>query len=85
MSYYVGDNAPVTETVDRILAAGDTMSYTFHAKADLSQPGVFYPITVFVECENDVVPSNDTLSAEIFHIGPLAAPFVCDFEEEAQA
>lgn len=83
LSYYVGDNAPVTETVDRILAAGDTMSYTFHAKADLSQPGVFYPITVFVECENDVVPSNDTLSAEIFHIGPLAAPFVCDFEEEA--
>ena len=83
LSYRIGENAVVTETVDEVLAAGDTLSYTFATKADLSQPGVFYSLTVFVECENDVVSTNDTMTTEIFHIGPIPSPFVCDFEEEA--
>ena len=83
LSYVVGDGETVTEQVNEALASGESTTYTFTQKADLSQEGVTYVITASVVYEGDENPANNSVSTEVFHIGPLQPPFLCDFSEES--
>ena len=83
VSYTLDGGEAVTETVSEALAPGATKEYTFAGKADLSAEGVTYQIEASVAYEGDEVPENNTLAAEVFHIGPMQPPFICDFNEEA--
>ena len=83
VSYMIDEGTPVTETVSEALAPGATKEYTFTQKADLSQEGHTYAIEARVSYEGDEDPTNDALIVEVFHVGPVQPPFLCDFEEEA--
>lgn len=70
-----------TETATLNLGLGDTMTYTFTKKADLSQLGG-YQLRVYTDINNDVDRSNDTIvSDSIFHNSQFTSfPLVESFE-----
>ena len=78
----VDGGAPVTETVNHEIAPGATYDYTFTATADLSAPGM-HTLTVTVDCEGDALSGDNTVTAKVNHIAPVAAPYTCSFDEEA--
>lgn len=68
------------ESIPGNLASGDTLTYTFVSKADLSQPGT-YEIEIWVKGTGDSNASNDTIRHEITNIQEISAfPYQEDFE-----
>lgn len=80
----VDGGAPVTETVNYELVPGATYDYTFTAKADLSAAGA-HTVAVTVDCPEDGLFDNNRVTATVYHIVPVQAPYVCEFDEEADA
>ena len=78
----VDGGAPVTETVNYELAPGATYDYTFTAKADLSAAGA-HTVAVTVDCPEDGLFGNNRVTATVYNIVPVPAPYVCEFDEEA--
>lgn len=72
------DAGPFTafEGVPGVLAPGDSVEYIFNALADLSTPGP-HTITVVTTSATpaDQVPSNDTLSRQVFNFGTSISSF----------
>ncbi len=78
VSYQVDDNDVVTETYTGTIAAGETASYTFATKVDMSAEKQ-YEVKAWVTLEGDMIGSNDSVSGKCKHIGVQQLPFVYDF------
>lgn len=71
----------VSETVDTPIAPGESINYTFKAKADLSAPGT-HTVTVAVDNDKDGLAGNNSVTKKIIHIAALPSPYVCEFDTE---
>lgn len=69
-----------TEQINQTLKKGESMEYTFTAKADLSIPRHIYKIKAYTIHPDDISASNDTAIAEIRHIAPATVPYKMGFE-----
>ncbi|MCX6270315.1 MAG: choice-of-anchor J domain-containing protein [Bacteroidetes bacterium] len=61
ISYIFNNGAPVNEVVTGLLAAGDTLTFTFSGTVNVSATGVHH-IKVYTSLATDQVPANDTIS-----------------------
>lgn len=68
------------ETVSQTLKIGETMEYTFNAKADLSTPLTTYAIKAWATHPDDIDHTNDTCYTIVKHKAPLNVPYTMGFE-----
>lgn len=80
----VDDKDTISETVNTHIAAGDTIDYTFNAKADLSATGI-HTVTVAIENDLDGLYGNNSITEKITHLFPISAPYICEFDSESCA
>ncbi len=80
MAFSVDGGEAVTEHVDATLAAGESMTYTFTNKAKLTEPRHKYVIKAYPISKYDIVPENDTITANVRHCGPVNPPYTMGFE-----
>ncbi len=80
VAYTIDGGAAVTEHVGTTLEAGQSMTYTFATKADLSQPRHKYNLKAYSVSEYDIAPANDTLAVAVRHSAPTTAPYTMGFE-----
>lgn len=72
----------VSETVNKPIAVGETIDYTFDAKADLSAPGI-HNVTVSVENDLDGLDGNNSITERVHHLLAVNAPYICTFDSES--
>ena len=74
----------ITETVtpSTPLAVGSSMQYTFTEKVDMTVPRGNYKFTVSVVDENDIDPSNNSVTAEIHNLTAATVPYRMGFESD---
>lgn len=82
MAYSLDGGAAVTEHVSETLEAGQSMTYTFATKADLSTPRKKYTLKAYSVSEYDIAPANDTLAVTVRHSAPTTAPYTMGFESD---
>lgn len=80
VAYSINGAAPVSETVEAELPAGETMAYTFATKADMSAPAT-YIVEVSVNAEGDMLPANNTMSGKCRHPELITLPYECRFAD----
>lgn len=80
----VDGGEPVTETVNYELAPGASYDYTFTAKADLSAVGA-HTVAVTFDCPDDGLTGDNRVTATVYHVAPIPAPYICEFDEDADA
>lgn len=81
VSYQIDQQPAVTETIAETIGAGESYTYTFEAKADLSESGS-YTIKAWSNLENDDIANNDTSTVSVRHFGPAKVPYFNGFEDE---
>ncbi|MDR2057793.1 MAG: T9SS type A sorting domain-containing protein [Dysgonamonadaceae bacterium] len=79
LSYRINDGETVTETYTETLAPGAEVTYTFNAKADFSEAGL-YTVTAWLTYEEDMNSLNNQLTGIAKHSVPLPLPFDCGFD-----
>ncbi len=67
VSYQIGNNAPVTETFNGVVAVGEFAVYTFNTTANFSSSGR-YTITASTALDNDFDTSNDAETTSIANL-----------------
>lgn len=77
VSYQINDNAVVTEIYTGEIAAGEKATYTFTAKADLSEERQ-YEVKAWLKLEDDMISSNDSMTGKCKHIGVAQLPYFND-------
>ena len=77
---HVDDQAPLQETADMVILAGDTAEYTLQKKADLSAAGR-HTLKVAVVAEHDADPRNDSIEKMVYHIEAQPTPYECNFDQ----
>ena len=82
VAYTINDGTPVIEHSDAIIAAGDTIEYTFATPADCSTPREKYTIKAYTSDANDVSPENDATLVVVRHIAPAGVPYSTGFEPD---
>lgn len=80
VAYKVKGGEEVRETANINLKAGETASYTFKTKADLSTPRELYTLNAYTLLADDINPRNDTASVQIRHKAPATVPYTMSFE-----
>lgn len=80
--YSIDGSEPVAEHVDAVLKGGETMQYTFTAKADCSTPRGKYTLKAYTADPNDVAPDNDAQTVVVRHIAPAGVPYANGFEPD---
>ena len=80
VAFTVDGGEPVTEHVDATLGAGESMEYTFTAKASLKEPRHKYVIKAYPTSKYEIVPENDTITASVRNCAPLDPPYTMGFE-----
>lgn len=80
VAYQLDGGAVVKEKVDRSLAPGEAMEYTFSQKADLSTPRHKYALKAYTIEPNDINTDNDTTAVVVRHGGALTPPYSWGFE-----
>ncbi|HUW05631.1 MAG TPA: T9SS type A sorting domain-containing protein [Williamwhitmania sp.] len=70
----------VRDTINQIIPVGDTISYTFAPKFDLSVPGPRNNVLVKTELPGDQETDNDQLAASFYVIPTYPTPSAQDFE-----
>lgn len=87
LSYTINDGEAATEAISETLAPGESLTYEFNQKADLSKPGV-YTIKATVDYADDLKLDNNSKSATTRHLEaqnlPLEYVFVDHSETFAQ-
>ncbi|MGB0431217.1 MAG: CARDB domain-containing protein, partial [Bacteroidia bacterium] len=80
IKFRLSGNSVVSETIGQI-NSGDTITYTFNAKADLSTQGN-YNISVYTDLGSDANPLNDSISDYTFTSKPIISslPYIESFE-----
>lgn len=64
--HYILDNGPqVTDTIYQLVAAGDTLPYTFNSTVDVSTGGQSYTLTVWTDLPGDFNFFNDSATTVI--------------------
>ncbi|MDR2057422.1 MAG: DUF2436 domain-containing protein [Dysgonamonadaceae bacterium] len=79
LSYRINDGETVTETYAETLTPGAEVTYTFNAKADFSEVGL-YTVTAWLTYEEDMNPFNNQTTGTTEHVVPLPLPFDCGFD-----
>lgn len=69
----------VVEHCNDALAVGDTIAYTFKAKADLSATGK-HSVQVFTKLADELDTDNDSLTISVKHMVPATVPYSNGFE-----
>lgn len=82
VAFSIDDVTISTESIERTLPAGEEMTYTFQAKADLSTPRKLYAIKAWTILDNDINPGNDVATANILHEAPATIPYFMGFESD---
>lgn len=82
LSFAVDGQTVATEAVGATLKAGESMDYTFSAKADLSVPRHDYDIKVWSTLDSDIDHGNDTCLARVRHRAPATVPYYMGFEPD---
>lgn len=80
VAYQLDGGAVVKEKVDRSLAPGEAMEYTFSQKADLSTPRHKYALKAYTIEPNDINNANDTTTVTVRHGGAVTPPYSWGFE-----
>lgn len=80
VSYSINDGEAVSETYTGTIAAGETVSYTFATKADISKTRATYTFTATVNGEGDAIVENNTATAKVYNDGPATIPYSQGFE-----
>ncbi|HCD78243.1 MAG TPA: hypothetical protein DEQ27_08180 [Prevotella sp.] len=80
VAYQIDGGEAVKEKVDKSLAAGESMEYTFNKKADLSIPRHKYTIKAYTIEPNDINTDNDTIAVSVRHNAPMTPPCKWGFE-----
>ena len=80
VAYQLDGGAVVKEKVDRSLAPGEAMEYTFSQKADLSTPRHKYALKAYTIEPNDINTDNDTTAVVVRHGGAVTPPYSWGFE-----
>ena len=80
VAYKLDGGAVVKEKVDRSLAPGEAMEYTFSQKADLSTPRHKYALKAYTIEPNDINTDNDTTAVVVRHGGAVTPPYSWGFE-----
>lgn len=95
LSYSVNGGETVTEAFNTRIPLLDTLKVTFAAKADLSQPGVYYKVRVdgkVTATESEILEAtgtmdNNVMTDSVLHFTQTALPFITDMnkaEDRAQ-
>ena len=69
-----------TEHIEYGLLPGNTLDFTFDAKADLSKPRELYDVTVTVNYPGDINPGNNSRTVQVRHKAPATVPYYTSFE-----
>lgn len=69
-----------TEHIVYALLPGNTLDFTFDAKADLSKPRELYDVTVTVNSPGDINPGNNSLTVQVRHKAAATVPYFTGFE-----
>lgn len=80
VSFAINGETVATETVNQLLKIGESMEYTFTAKADLSNPRELFTISATVSAENDLDPANNSTEVKVRHKAPATVPYFTGFE-----
>lgn len=80
VGFKVNDGEATTEHISATLAAGESMDYTFTAKADLSEGPKTHTIKAFTAFDGDVVTANDTTSVKIRNSKAVVPPYSTSLE-----
>lgn len=80
VAYQLDGGAVVKDKVDRSLAPGEAMEYTFSQKADLSTPRHKYALKAYTIEPNDINTDNDTTAVVVRHGGAVTPPYSWGFE-----
>jgi Uncharacterized protein conserved in bacteria len=70
----------VRDTINQVIPVGDTISYTFAPKFDLSVPGPRNNVLVKTELPEDQETSNDQITASFYVIPTYTTPNIQDVE-----
>jgi hypothetical protein len=82
VAYSVDGMDPVVEHVEMALPMGETVSYSFAAKADLSVGHKTYALKAWTIHPDDLNPANDAAEAKVRHIAPATVPYFMGFEPD---
>lgn len=78
--YRINNLPAVQETIAGPIAPGDSLSYTFTTRANLSTPGT-YAVLAYVAVAGDADLSNDTLRGSVTHVPTVSSfPYRENFE-----
>lgn len=80
VAYQIDGGEVVTEKVDRSLAPGEDMEYTFNTKADLSTARHKYAVKAYTIEPNDINTNNDSIAVNVRHGGAVTPPYSWGFE-----
>ena len=80
VAYQIDGGEVVTEKVDRSLAPGEDMEYTFNTKADLSTARHKYAVKAYTIEPNDINTDNDSIAVNVRHGGAVTPPYSWGFE-----
>lgn len=82
IAFSVDGGEPVVERVNKTIKIGETIEYTFNAKADLSTPRGNFTIKAWTSHPDDIVPANDATQIKVRHIAPAGIPYFMGFESD---
>ena len=80
VSFSVNDGEAVTEHCNSTIGIGESLDYTFNAKADLSQGHFTHSLKAWTSHPDDLNPSNDAATVNVKHIAPASVPYFMGFE-----
>lgn len=82
IAFSVDEGDPVVEKVNKTIKIGESLEYTFTAKADLSTPRGKFTIKAWTSHPDDIVPANDAAQISVRHIAPAGIPYFMGFESD---
>lgn len=80
VSYSLNGEETVTEHCPSTIGVGESIEYTFEAKADLSQGHFTHSLKAWTSHPDDLNPGNDAAIVDVKHIAPAAVPYFMGFE-----
>lgn len=80
VAFKVNDSEPVVEHIAQTLAAGESLTHTFSAKADLSEGPKNHALKAYTILDSDFLPTNDTTTVTVRCQKAITPPFSMSFE-----
>lgn len=80
VAFKVNDGEATVEHVSQTLAAGESLDYTFSAKADLSEGPKNHTLKAYTIFDSDFLPTNDTTAVKVRCSKAVTPPYTMGFE-----